>query len=310
MPTGQFPPPDLLQQTLASASYAGVSFPLVTPMPTKGGNTFIRHRAYRRQGVDLEYTQEKEKEGTIKVCLVNELQGFVSQNVFPGTYYDLKQAFSDHPIATMTHPSLGQFTAGVSEWEEEWDADVRNGLFVTFQWIEHNASSGLLLADTGQTPQNSMATANTQAAVADAAVLSVTSSATYAAMIPLVNAMLTALAVSSNTPNAVIAACTPVLSAIAANLALPVLNNVASVTAVTALEALRVTVLAIQSKTLTSELSTQVFSVPADMAVWQIAQLATGDIGNAGLIEQFNTIPNPNLVRRGTVLTVPIITVS
>lgn len=303
------PPPDLFEQTLVTASFAGVEFPVLAPMPTTGGNTLIRHRAYRRRGVDVEPTQQKEYEGTLTAALLNDLRGYPA-TLFPDRYYDLIRAFEDNKIATLWHPSKGQMTVAIESWEEEWDADVRNGLKIQFKWVEHNASAGLLLSSNSQTPQNSPALANQQAANADAQVASLSTTSGYVQMGAVVGTMLTSLAVPNITPNAALGAISPVVSQLAANLALPSLANVASHTAIQALEDLRVTVLAIQSKVLTNQLTTQQFTVPQDMAVWQIAQLATGDVGNANLIEQFNTIPNGNLVRAGTVLTVPIISVT
>ena len=300
--------PSLFEQTLATARFMDIEFPYVTPMRVEGGHTIVAHRAYRRRGADQEWTGQDPYGTPMRAALLNDLIDYPPQ--YPGTYSDLIAALEDNPIGQLWHPSKGLVTVAVKKWVEEWDADVQNGLFLDIHFEEHNATAATLNAPDGSNPATTSDTAAAQqAANADAAAVAMNSAAGvsgYVAMASLIDTMLGALALSNLSQAQVQGAIGPVIATIAANLALAGLDTPRASSVVQALETLRVTVYAIQSK-LASPVVTQNYTVRYDAPLWQISQLATGDIGNASLIATFNVIPNPSLVRAGTVLRVPVV---
>jgi prophage DNA circulation protein len=293
---------DLLNETLGTASFEGVQFP--TPdLSVKGGHNLVKHRAYRRRGVDIEPTGQKEFEGSITAILVNGLTGW-GENMYPGRYSDLIEALQNNPIGTLWHPIKGEMRVGIESWEEKFAVDVRNGCFVEIQYTEHNASASTLFGPDNAPNTNTTQSVAVQATAADTAMAS-TGSTSYTPVTPTFETQLDALAESTITAAGVRGAVAQMRTVVNTNLALSDFEGVDAHDAVVALEDLLASVAGLEQQYLAPFTSNQVFTVPLDMPLWRVAQLVYGNASKASLILSANSVSNVLLVRGGTVLSIP-----
>jgi hypothetical protein len=297
--------PDLFEQLLPACSFGGVGPLPVVEQETDGGHAFVEHEAYGRAGADLEPTGQKAYRGSVTFALFNGLRGFPS-DLWPDRYYDLLVKI-EAGVDTFVHHTKGSFQALLHDWKEKADPDHRDGVYLTVQWVEHNASAGKLLGTGEGTPQTSTERARDQAQTADDAAAQAGAKATgYTDVAPVVGAQLSALeALDQPTPQQIAAAFGAMLSPVAANLSLAALSLAAAHDAVVALEDLRATLVALQQRFLGNAASSSSFTVPADMALWEVAVAVYGAASRASLISGANRVPDPSRIRAGTVLLCP-----
>lgn len=290
---------DILRN-LSEASYEGVRFP-VESAETQGGNDFAQHIAYRRRGADMEFTGLRAYSGSLTVLLM-DTPALVSRYGPALTLrYDLQEKFETVPIGTLTHPTFGTFRAAITDWSEPLDAQVRSGTRWTVKWTEHNGEAGSLL-----TPDSPAAapTAPDVAARADAADAAGSGVAGYRPAAPTVRAGLDELSGNAVAYTKAAMVVNAMLGAVAANLALPAMGRVGSYAALTSSLALRESVVALRGQYLPSA-TARYFTVPAGMALHDVARLVYGDPSRAPLLYGANSVADPLALAAGRVLVVP-----
>jgi prophage DNA circulation protein len=292
---------DALAGFVQEAQYEGITFPCGV-VSNDLAHSSVEHVSYGRDGADIEPTGLDAERGTIVVPFINDLTGY--GQLFPDLYSQLLEKFKEKPIGNLQHPVLGTFTAHLKSWREEWDPDVRNGLSVTIQWVEHNASIGTLITDAGSPPQDTPAAAQNAANSADAAMGAVSATG-WTATAPVVSAQLAAL--DSNltlTPNDVASSVNTMTSVATSNLALPIFSQPSAHSAIVALESLRNTVNQLPGHYLPDSDQFRIYTTPFLMAYWQVAVAVYGDASLSSLILAANPLPDPLQIPAGTVLTI------
>jgi prophage DNA circulation protein len=154
---------------LAEFAFEGITFPVISA-ETEGGNDFAVHEAEGKPGADLESTGRKPFRGTFRIAC---LDGLVAPygNFFSDHYVDVRNAFADHPIGDLAHPTHGLLTAGITDYKETLDPMVRSGLFIDVSWMEHNASaSAIIQTVSASDPVVAATAADASGAACDAAV--------------------------------------------------------------------------------------------------------------------------------------------
>lgn len=283
--------------TLQSARYNGVAF-VLSHWTVDGGHDAVHHKAYRRRGADLDWTGQREYTGTFRVPLLENVHG----SGFTGPYYDLIAAFEASAIGTLSTPTKGNFDALIQNWHEEGDADVRDGVWLTVQWTEHNATASLLLSDPTTGPVDTPAAAEAQAQTADDA------GASFVGYLPVLATVQDQLAVIESgvaTYATVTGALRTIDAACAANLALPsIVGEVAAHDVVAALEALRATLVSLQSRYLPATDRITYYTPAVAMADYEIAYSVYGSAQYASLIRKANPIADPGAYPAGIKLTI------
>ena len=292
--------PDLFGTVLVEASYEGVEFPVVES-DTEGGHDAVEHTAYRRRGADIEPTGQQAYGGTLQVPLLNDIG---LGELFPGRYYDLLRVFEDRPIGELRHPTKGALTVCIRGWKERLSPEVRNGVFLDVTWREHNATAGLLLADTGS-QGDAPATVEARAAEADAEMAAADPTGSYTLTTPVVAAQL-ALLEGATTPTyaATVAALRTMRDVAVTNMALAAFATVSGYYAVRALADLRAAISALRSRYLPDTSRIRSYVVPVTMADWQVAQACYGAARYAPLVRQANALVDYAAIPAGTRLVI------
>lgn len=290
---------DILRD-LAEASYEGVRFP-VESAETQGGNDFAQHIAYRRRGADMEFTGLRAYSGTLTIVLMDTPALVARYGAALALRYDLQEKFETVPIGTLTHPTFGTFRAAITDWSEPLDAQTRSGTRWTVKWTEHNGSAGSLLApDSPAAPP----TAPDVASRADAADVAGSGVAGYRPAAPVVRSGLDALSGVAVGYTQAATLINGMLAVVNANLALPAMGRVGSYSALTASLALRESVVALRAQYVPTD-SARYFTVPAGMALHDVARLVYGDPSRAPLLYGANSVSDPLALAAGRVLVVP-----
>lgn len=294
----------LFTERFPEASYEGVAFPLANA-ETDGGHDFAEHTSYGRAGVDNEPTGRKAYDGTLKIPLVNGLIGY-GNTLFPDRYQDLITALETHPLGTLVHPTKRRLTVAMISWHEELVSEVQNGLWLTVKWREQNATAqtvfeGLVVA------QDARRDPVTQAAETDTAMAAADSTTSYTPVTTIVTAQAPLVQSGTLGYRDVTAAVGAMLTTINANLALAAFAEPteASLDAMMALLVLRQSVYALRDTAVPTATRARLYSVPRDMAVWQISrEVYDGDSTQSDVILAANSIRNAARVPAGTVLTI------
>lgn len=289
---------DLFGQVLQEASYEGFEFP-VSEFEVDEGHDAVERSAYGRAGADIEPTGLRPKRGSFKIPLIND----IDPEFFPNRYTELVRTFELTPIGRLTHPTKGTFQAHISSWKESASAEVRNGLFLEVQWVEHNASATEIISFTNAVPQDTPTSAEQRAEDADAA-MTATGSTSYTPTAPVVTDALDYLESATRTVSEINASIRGVLDVIDGNLALSDFAPASANAAILALGALKSSILGLQSRYLPDQSRTRIYTVPAEMSVWEVALDAYGDGSLGSLITSANSIPDPLFIAPGTVLTI------
>jgi len=290
---------DLFSRTLVRASFAGVEFP-AGKLETEGGHDGVEHTAHLRPGADIEPTGAKALRGTIECHFLNGLPGWGT--LWPARLQQLLGAIRNNPIGRLQHPTEGLLDAFVGTWKRATDPERRSGEVVELHWVEHNASVARVLTATGAAPTDASATATTRAATADAAAGGALG---YTPVAPRLAAQLAYLEGAARSYPQVVAALAALVATCGANLALPALAGPESHAAVASLEGLRASVLALRARYLPLADAVRRYTVPADMALWEIARVLYGSVDQAATLAGANPIADWLRVPAGTVLVVP-----
>lgn len=287
---------------LAEASYRGIIFPLESA-DTDGGTDFAEHVAYRRRGADMEPAGLKAYSGTLVIPLVNAaplVQRYGT--LWPDKRFDLVQAFEDHPIGTLVHPTWGTLEVAILSWSTKDSPDLRNGQRMTVSWKEHNATLSQLVALDGALTTDPSTTVTAKATAADALGAPF---AGYRPVAPTIIAQCTLLESGVVLPySSVSSAFAVMFSAVAVALSTSSLASVAGHATVIALLNLRAGLVSYQARFAPGLINVRYLVVPSDMSVADIALLAYGDLSRTSSLYAANTFPDPLLVPAGTVVTV------
>lgn len=296
----------LFEDTLVIGSYEGVFFPVIDA-DTKGGNSGVKHRAYKRRGADCEPTGLTEYDGTMQIALVNGLQSW--EQLFPDVYYDLLNRFESTPIGRLQHPTKGAFTAFIENWHEKFSGKgPHNGVILDVNWTEHNGEATVLaLADGQSNATNTSHAATIQAGAADAAMASVDTRGAYQPVSIVIDVQITFLDEQIRTYAEITQSVRAMLVPIEFNLALSAFSVASAHSVIVALESLRASVYALRDRYLGDRSRPRTYVVPRDQPLWLIAHEIYGDAGKAQLLATVNSIIDPTLVPAGRRLQAPMV---
>jgi prophage DNA circulation protein len=298
---------DALRLVLLDASYEGVSFP-VTEMPVEGGHAVAEHAAYGRDGVDVEHCGREAYRGSLTIPLLNGLKGYEGEDLYPGRFNELLDKFEKVPQGSLTHPLLGVLTVQIKSWKPAPDAAVRNGIALSVDWIEHNASVFRVTGTAGELPQDATQSVSAASEAADAEMAAVASDATPTAPVTA-TALATAEAPGAR-PSDITAAMRSVVQVVEANLALPSLRTVAAANAIAALDRLRSRAYEYRDSRLVGLRRANRIVIARTMALWEIALQTYGDARRTEELLAANPriAIDPMFVPQGLSITVPPLT--
>lgn len=294
------PSNDDLGRTLSAANFEGIAFPVLAA-PAEEGWDGAEHTALGRRGADCEPTGYQAIRGSLRCAFLNDITEY--RDLYPRTYREFIQKIRTTPIGRLTHPYLGTFMAWMKLVRHEFDVDARNGCHVEVTFTEHNGEASILADDSNATPSDSPSVASSRAAAADSA-MAATGSTRYTPTAATIAAQLALLETGTPSYVQITAAIRTMLSLVTTNMALSDFAGVTGHAAIAALESLRASVLALQTRYLGSFARVATYTVPTAMALWQVAVAIYGDASQGPLIQTVNSIPDPTLIRAGTVLRV------
>lgn len=302
-------PEDFFSRTLNRCSFRGVEFPCES-FDVQGGQDGAEHTAYKGDGADVEPTGRKAYSGTLTVPLYNGVDEV--KDWFPEKYYDLLGALEESSIGQLSHPTKGQFDVLMKSWGETGDANSRNGLMLKLSWVEHNASAGKLVEGVRENPEQSV---QTDSAAVDELVLDyyvnnlqITDIAQAPDNFPFAEstaASLEGISGKSVTRGQQEQAVRSIADGAAALIVSTDVEGVEAHELVLAAEKMLASAFKLQDKLLPNANSARVYTVPSDMALWQIAKTLYGDASKASLLVSANPIHDPLRVPGGTRLKVP-----
>lgn len=287
---------------LPEAEYRGIRFPLESS-DMEGGNDFVEHTAYRRRGADMEPAGIKAYRGSLTIPLINS-GPLVARygRLWPDLRFELIDAFENHPIGTLIHPTWGSLEIAVQSWSASDDPSMRNGQRLKVAFEEHNGSLATLVGLDGAVTSDPTTTVQTQTARADALGAPF---AGYTATASPINAQMTTLeSATSLTSSEITAAFRAMNGAVDRNLALPSLASTSAHAAVVALLAVRVSLQSYYARFAPNVAAVRYYRLPAEMSVAEIAQTVYGDISRVALLYAANSFTDPLLVPAGTLVTV------
>ena len=289
--------------TLAEATYGEITFP-VSALSVEGGHDFAEHTAYLRRGADMEPCGQKPYSGSFTIPCVDTPQLVARYGeLFLGLRAGIVSLFEDAPIGTLTLPGYRTFTAAVKTWGSELSPDVRNGTDLKVTFEEHNGTASLLTGDAIGSPTNTPATVVTKAATADAAMAAVSASG-WTATSATVSEQLARLE-GSALPFQVVSECFRLMLApVGADLALPLFAPASAHAATVALLSLRASLFDLRSRYQPTLSLLRLYTVPAPMALWEVALSVYGDASRTALLRAANPITDALFLKAGTVLTI------
>lgn len=297
---------DLFDRILQVAAFEDVEFP-VSEASTEGGQDLVEHRVYRRPGADLEPTGQQPYKGKLTCPLINGLPGFPN-DLFPNRYYDLLTKFETSRIGTLRHPTKGTFRAMIKSWGERLNSDVRNGVELEVEWVEHNNEAGKLLDDSldASSPSDAPTTTEQLAATADTAMAAADSTNTWKATSPTISTHISKIESGETSGfSGINNAINQMVAAIDANLVLSVFGDANAHEAVVALENLKASVYRLKNKYLPERARPSTITLTTTMSVFQVAQLVYQDVNKTNLIHENNSITNALFIPAGTKLIIP-----
>lgn len=292
------PSNDDLGRTLTAASYEGIAFPVVAASAEEGWDG-AEHMALGRRGADCEPTGYQPIRGTLRAAFLTDVSEY--RDLYPRVYRELVQKIRTTPIGRLTHPYLGTFRAWMKLLRHDFDVDARNGCYVDMTFTEHNGEASILSTDADATPIDSASAVASRATAADAA-MSATGSTRYAPTFATVTAQLAYLETATRSYTQIATAVRTLLALIATNMTLTDFAGVSGHAAIMALESLRASVLALEARYLGALARIATYTTPTAMALWQIAVAVYGDASKGAQIHAVNSIPDPTMIRAGTVL--------
>lgn len=289
--------------TLAEATYGEVTFP-ISALSVDGGHDFAEHTAYLRRGADMEPCGQKAYSGSFTIPCINTPR-LVQRygELFRGLREGIVSLFEDAPIGTLTLPGYRAFTAAVKTWGSELDPGKRNGTDLKVTFAEHNGTAALLTGGGGGAPTNTPASVATKADAADAA-MAVYAASGWSATSATVAAQLARLEDSALPFQAVSECFRLMLAPVDANLRLPLFGAASAHAAAVALLSLRASVYDLRSRYQPTLARLRRYTVPAPMALWEVAQSVYGDASRTALLLAANSVPDPLFIKAGTVLTI------
>ncbi len=284
--------------TLQEASFAGTIFP-VDNIEVNGGNDLAEFSAFRRDGADIQPAGRKAWKGSLSIPCINTTPLVTKYGtLFPDLAYDLLQLFTTTPIATLTLPTFGNLTAAISEVTHTSAADDRSGVRIRVTFIEHNASAAVLYAATASgSPPDASAPLPLLATAADTAAAG---RAGYTPTAPVMQSQQDYIDAAPRTFSQTDDSIRQMLSVVNRNLNLPSLAGVAAHDAYAALLNLRAGVYALRDRLIPASQRRSVYTVPRDMALWQVSLAVYGDTSHTGLLLSANSFTDPNAIRAGT----------
>lgn len=297
---------DTLHEHLVEAQWQNIAFPVVD-LTTNGARSHAAHMAYRRAGADLEDTGLEPYAGSMTIPFLNT-SDLVERY---GTLYpDLRDRviakFEQDDVGRLVHPQRGPIDAMIVAWSERLDAKNRGGSIVTVQFLEHNGSSLILLAEDSSVPQDYEDVASDQASNADAAMASydANNAGGWTATTPTVSTQLQVLATAS-TFAAIDGAIRTMQSIVAQNIALSVFASPDAHAVVASLYTLQATLVRLRNRALGQLLYARTITTPRQMAAWEIAQQQYGDASLDLLILQSNSFEDSLAIPAGATVLIP-----
>jgi prophage DNA circulation protein len=287
--------------SLSEASYGGITFP-VEAAPLEGGNDFAEHTAYRRPGADQEFTGRKPYTGSFTIPLLNipALEKTYG-TLFPDLLLRLVSAFEETPTGPMVHPLLGAFEAAITGWTHELDASVRNGVKMTVRWAEQNGTAYFLAPQTGTPDTVSSDTVSDLADKADEAGVGVTG------YVPISGTVDTALDVIDETTqpfSTTVEMFRAMVEAVTFNQGLTAVQDPAGWPCARALQNALNAINGLRAAAGISDTGERVYTVPAPMALFEVAIAVYGDASQTTAILSANAINDPMSIPAGTRLTI------
>jgi prophage DNA circulation protein len=281
--------------------FEGVKLPC-SKFPYQGGHDSAEHKAHSRPGALQEPTGRQPYTGSCTCPLFNtrELESEFGQ-LYPLLSERIRGVFERSPIGRLVHPVLGPLVALVSAWSFDGNSDARNGLELTFEWREHNASVAEVIDLADASPEGVAA----QADIADAAVAAV--APTAPATRPSIDAGMAVVTSGNARSSELESAFRDMLAFVDDVRANADLASAAASTAQIELERLRARVVDVQRATTASDADVQRFTLPRTMALFEVAAEVYGQVSTTALtqLQAANSISSPLSIPAGTVLRVP-----
>jgi hypothetical protein len=131
------PEPTLFEQLLP-CTWRGIHFPTST-IKVSLSQDITEHKYWGKDGADVESTGRAPLEIEAVLPLYNGIvpgKGEKWGVLYPTTFRDLLNAFSDKSKGVLQHPELGEITCKPISFEFALDAQRRDGVEVSVKWVE------------------------------------------------------------------------------------------------------------------------------------------------------------------------------
>lgn len=294
---------DEFGRRLLLGRYEGVPLTIVDA-DSEGGHDLVEHTAYNKDGAELEPAGRKADRGKFEVAVLN---GIGDEGDWKERYVEIIRTFSSTPIGQLVHPTHGIFDAGLARWRVRASPEIRSGVYIDVEWIEHNATIEIGDNTFVVSDEDSPSSAVAQSSIADDLGASTNSSGfrvapNYTEVSSTIQAQLDFIESQQRTRSEILAAFRTMTDAVDSRLALTDLNSASNHEITVALETLRAQVFSLRSRYFPSFALESLFIVPVEMAVWEVSALVYGDASLSNLIMTNNSISDPFFVRAGTTL--------
>lgn len=144
------------EENLATASFAGVEFPLAE-RGVEGGRVSVRRKL---PFVDGARHEDLGRDGVVWDLTIPLFRG-VSEDHYPGTYRRLLELFSDGAVGEYVDPEQGTFTAKVTKWRWNTDPRKRDGGVFQVRIEESSEESAPFLRPSPTSPRLASSIART-----------------------------------------------------------------------------------------------------------------------------------------------------
>lgn len=143
--------------SLLGLIWKGVPLPY-TEMRLSFRQDLAEHKFSNLDGADVEPTGRAPIQFRARIPLLNnigraEIETWSPGNLYPAGYLDFFKVAADRTKGTLQHPEHGGVTCVLSEFDVDWKASTRDGVYVDAIWVETLDDAGLLapgIAGAGQ----------------------------------------------------------------------------------------------------------------------------------------------------------------
>lgn len=297
-------------ETILDASYEGIRFP-VSAAATETSHDAVEHTAYRVPGADIEHTGRAADRGTITIPFHNDLVGY--GQLYPAVYQRFVEVVKSTPKGRLVHPTRGPMTALVKSIAENVTGEERDGITVTLQWVEHNASVQARPTDPNAAPERTASTALTYLAdVADTAMGEVDTRSGIVAFLVSMRTIIDDALADINQAQTITSAVGTISAnfrlmqeAVAERLAYEPYGAADAYDALSSLFGLQSGIHAARDVYLPPAVDMLRYVVPSEMTVFDIAQNVYGDATLSYLVTSSNPILDALAVPQGMILMLP-----